>query len=249
MPMNPEHLPLLALLIAAVFLAGIAVRNLMTRRWVGGMRAGAIALIALALAFVGGTRLGRKEPPRITRLHGLVPSNPDVRPSDSVGTQLVLGGVTIAMAGQDRCVLAFEGAPFLTLDSLRTGVLLTCRVAIPDDGQGPIAWRRPSPAAWISQNVIFTESQGVGSSRPNPHSLALRQGKDELLHVLHLAPGRVEIQGALWSGDGRDGQIIDLRQGIRWPGGSISKGPVDLTQQGPGMIDLERNGSIRIVPE
>jgi hypothetical protein len=73
------------------------------------------------------------------------------------------------------------------------------------------------------------------------------------MKVRHLAPGTVEVTGELWVQDGGDGsssgRTIHLRKGIRWPGGSISAGPVDLTPQGEGKIDLERTGSIHVIPE
>jgi hypothetical protein len=248
--MNPEHLPLLALLIAATFVAGVAIGDLMARRWLAGLRAGGVALLALALAFVGGTRLGRHEQPRITRLHGLVPIN--ARPGDVAGTRLFLGGVSVSIASRDRCVLAFEGTPFLTLDSLRSGVLVTCRAALPED-RGPILWREQPVAASISQNAVWALAQGVRAARPDPHTLVVSRERDELLKVRHLAPGTVEVTGELWAKDGGDGsssgRTIHLRKGIRWPGGSIPAGPVDLTPQGEGKIDLERTGSIRVIPE
>jgi len=248
--MNTEHLPLLALLIAAVFVAGVAIGDLMARRWLAGLRTGGVALLAFALAFVGGTRLGRHERPRITRLHGLVPV--DAQPGDVAGTRLILGGVSVSIASRDRCVLAFEGIPFLTLDSLRSGVLVTCRAALPED-RGPILWREPPIAASVSQNAVWDLAQGVRAARPDPHTLVVSREDDEVLRVRHLAPGNVEVIGELWVEDGGDGsssrRTIHLRKGIRWPGGSIPAGPVDLTPQGEGKIDLERNGSIRVIPE
>jgi hypothetical protein len=248
--MNPEHLPLLALLIAALFVAGVAVGDLMARRWLAGLRAGSVALLALALALIGGTRLGRSEHPRITRLHGLVPI--DARPGDVAGTRLILGGVSVSIASRDRCVLAFEGTPFLTLDSLRSGVLVTCRAALPEDW-GPILWREPPIAASVSQNAVWDLAQGVRAARPDPHTLVVSREDDELLKVRHLVPGTVEVTGEFWAQDGGDGsssgRTIHLRKGIRWPGGSIPAGPVDLTPQGEGQIDLERTGAMHVIPE
>ena len=248
--MNPEHLPLLALLIAAVFVAGVAIGDLMARRWLAGLRAGGVALLALTLAFVGGTRLGRHERPRITRLSGLVPV--DVRPGDVAGTRLILGGVSVSVAPRNRCVLAFEGTPFLILDSLRSGVLVTCRAALPED-RGPILWREPPIAASVVQNGVWDLAQGGRAARPDPHTLVVSRDRDEILKVRHIAPGVVEVTGELWARDGGNGsssgRTIHLREGIRWPGGSIPAGPVDLTPQGEGKVDLERNGSIRVIPE
>jgi hypothetical protein len=248
--MNPEHLPLLALLIAAVFVAGVAIGDLMAQRWLAGLRAGGVAILALALAFVGGTRLGRNERPRITRLHGLVPIN--ARPGDVAGTKLILGDVSVRIASRDRCVLAFEGTPFLTLDSLQAGVLVTCRAALPED-RGPILWREPPIAASVSQNAVWDLAQGVRAARPDPHTLLVSRERDELLKVRHLAPGTVEVTGEFWVENGGDGsssgRTIHLRKGIRWPGGAVPAGPLDLTPQGEGKIDLERNGSIRVIPE
>jgi hypothetical protein len=251
--MNTEHLPLLALLIAAVFVTGVAIGDLMARRWLAGLRTGGVALLAFALAFVGGTRLGRHERPRITRLHGLVPMNvSSAGPGDVAGTRLILGGVSISIASRDRCVLAFEGTPFLTLDSLRTGVLVTCRAALPED-RGPILWRERPIAASVSQNAVWSLAQGVRAAGPDPHTLVLSREDNEILRVRHLAPGNVEIIGELWAEDGgsgsSSGRTIHLRKGIRWPGGSIPAGPVDLTPQGEGKIDLERNGSMHVIPE
>ena len=141
------------------------------------------------------------------------------------------------------------GIPFLTLDSLRTGLLVTCSAALPEDDEGAIPWRERGVAAWISQNAIFTQAQGIRSSRPDPHTIVLRRGGDELLRVRHLAPGHIEIEGGLWAEDpANSGRYVRLRNGIRWPGGSIPIGTVDLTSQGEGMIDLESDGAIRVIP-
>ncbi|HTK68387.1 MAG TPA: hypothetical protein VL857_01165, partial [Candidatus Eisenbacteria bacterium] len=116
-------------------------------------------------------------------------------------TLLLLGGVSIYVVPQNRCLVALDGTPFLTLDSLRTGLLVTCSAALPEDGEGPIPWRERGVAAWISQNAIFTQAQGIRSSRPDPHTIVLRRGDDELLRVRHVAPGHVEIEGGLWAED------------------------------------------------
>jgi hypothetical protein len=248
MPMNPEHLPLLALLVAALFVGVVAIRDLLARRWIAALRAGAVAVAALTLGFVGGTRLGRHDKARISPLAGLVPVSRTTR--DPAGTNLLLGGVSVSIVPQDRCVIAWNGTPFLTLDSLRTGVLLTCGAALPDDNEGPIAWRERGMAAWIGHNVVFSQVQGVQSSRPDPHTLVVRRGADEVLRVRFMAPGSVEIEGNLWvEGQGDSGRTISLRHGIRWPGGSIPAGPVDLTSQGEGMIVLQSNGAVRVIPE
>ena len=103
MPMNPEHLPLLALLVAAVFVGGVALRDLLARRWVAAVRTGAVALLALVLGFVGGTRLGKREEPRINHLPGLVPLTRST--GTQAGTTLLLGGVAISVAPQEHCVM------------------------------------------------------------------------------------------------------------------------------------------------
>lgn len=245
MPMNPEQLPLLALLIAGAFVGAVAVRDLIARRWSAALRTGGVALLALALGFVGGTRLGRHEKPRINRLPGLVP----LRRTAGTPTALRLGGVSVYVVPQNRCVIALDGTPFLTLDSLRTGLLVTCSAALPEDNEGPIPWRERGVAAWISQNAIFAQTQGIRSSRPDPHTIVVRRGDDELLRVRHIAPRQIEIEGGLWAVDPAGfGRPIRLRNGVRWPGGSIPVGTVDLTPQGEGMIDLERNGGIRVIP-
>jgi len=128
---------------------------------------------------------------------------------------------------------------------LRTGVLVTCRAAL-DDDQDLIAMRGPSVAASISQNGVWGLAQEVRASRPDAHTIVLRWKGDEVLRVRHLAPGSVQVQGELWA---EPGQAIDLRHGIRWPGGAVLFGAVDLTPQGEGKIDLKRNGSIRVVAE
>ena len=243
MTISPEHLPLLALLIAGVFVGAVAVRDLLAGRWIAALRTGGVALLALAMGFVGGTRVGKHKMPRIRRLPGLVPLNGNAGTS----TLLLLGGVSIYVVPQNRCLVALDGTPFLTLDSLRTGLLVTCSAALPEDGEGPIPWRERGVAAWISQNAIFTQAQGIRSSRPDPHTIVLRRGGDELLRVRHVAPGHVEIEGGLWAED-LAGRPVHLRNGIRWPGGSIPIGTVDLTSQGEGRIDLESDRAIRVIP-
>jgi hypothetical protein len=197
---------------------------------------------------VGGTRLGRHEKPRINHLPGLVPLTRTTGTQD--GTTLLLGGVSVSVVPRDRCVIALDGTPFLTLDSLRTGLLVTCSAAFPEDNVGPIPWRERGVAAWISQNAVFTRTQGVRSSRPDPHTLVLQRGDEEILRVRHMTPGTIEIEGDLWAEDtGDSGRPIRLRQGVRWPGGSIPTGSVDLTSQGEGVIDLQSDGAIRVIPE
>ena len=105
MTISPEHLPLLALLIAGVFVGAVAVRDLLAGRWIAALRTGGVALLALAMGFVGGTRVGKHKMPRIRRLPGLVPLNGTAGTS----TLLFLGGVSIYVVPQNRCVLALDG--------------------------------------------------------------------------------------------------------------------------------------------
>lgn len=57
--------------------------------------------------------------------------------------------------------------PFLTLDSLDTGLLVTCSAALPEQ-RWPHPWRERGVAARISRNAVFTRARGVRSSPPDP---------------------------------------------------------------------------------
>src|SRR5262245_30579023 len=157
MPMNPEHLPLLALLIAVVFVGGVALRDLLARRWLAALRAGAIALLALVLAFVGGTHLGKHEKPRITRLPGLVRASAASRPGSPKT------GSSLEPKGFDRLVLIPTrlSSVEVTMNSC------ACVTLVPEGSRSKVASGRRTRPVPVGPYASETASAGpVGQYRP-----------------------------------------------------------------------------------
>lgn len=258
MPMSPEYLPELFLLLAGVFAGAFAARLLAVKQLAKAMKAGAAAIACIALAFWLGTSawVHSNHPGRMQRtlrqrsLLALTPAAADSTKADSDGPPsraLVLGGVRVLVAASDRYVLSVEGAPFLTLDSLATGLRVTCRLA--GSGQEFLG-REPRQATTVSQNAVVESAWGVEPARPDPHTLVVRDGGEETLRVHYATPRRIEVAGRFCLPGDTGSRVVTFVGGIRWPGGSIPAGSqVDLRLQGKGNLDFARTGLIAIVRE
>lgn len=258
MPMSPEYLPELMLLLAGVFAGAFAVRLLAARRFGHAMKAGAAGIACISLAFwlgnsdwVHSNYTGHMRPAlRQRSLLALTPSAPDSIPVDSDGPPSVflhLGGVRVRVVASDRYVLSADGEPFLTLDSLATGLRVTGRIAGREQG---LRMRDYAWAASVSQNAVVSSSWGVRPERPDPHTFVVRDGNEEILRVRYATPRNIEIEGRLCVPGEGPSRIVTLVNGLRWPGGSIPSGSlVDLRLQGKGDLDFERSGLIAIVRE
>jgi hypothetical protein len=246
--MNPEWLPEMALLLAGVLAGAIALRFLFTRQPGRGIRAGAIGIACIALAFV---LAGAHESVRSNHAAGsrrvrpnplaLVPAAPDStgKDSESVPTMsLLLGDVLLRVAPSDRYVFSADGKPFLELDSLRSGLTAGCVVAVHED-----------TAAGISRNTSpFREARGQ-FSRLDAHTLRVQEEGEDVFRVHYAEPHKIEVTGSFFVLGSREPSVVSFENGIRWSGGGIAPGTtVDLTRLGKGRIDFGRSGLIEVRP-
>ena len=246
MPMSLEFLPEFALLIAGVILFGVALRFLIARRWSRAAGLFAAGLAIVATAFVSG---------RSDRLHGqsstwkplaLVPADSSRTGENDADGQssvsLVLGDVALRVSASNRYVLSLEDEPFLTLDSLASGLLVSCRVA---RSNGLAA------AATISQNAVVYCGSGVEPTRPDRHTIAVQERDEDILRIRYSEPRRIEVVGQFYVSGDRDPNpsIISLLNGIAWRGAVVPSGTsIDLRSQGDGTIRFERSGLIQVLP-
>jgi hypothetical protein len=255
MPMNPEFLPEFALLIAGVLLGGVAINRLASRRWSSAAKLAAASLALIAVAFLAGKYVHWKysESWRLRQTmkrHTIEPSiryQPDGKDSEAPNAMfLLLGGVRVQVVASDRFVLSVDNEPFLTLDSLTSGLLVSCDVA----GSHSVPIRAPRLAARIMQNVVVYSGPGVSPMRPDPHTILVRESGKDILRIHYADPRRIEVTGQFYlSGDG-ESSVISFMHGLNWRGGTVPPGMgIDLRLQGKGKIDFEHNGLIQILPK
>jgi len=78
-PMNPEFLPEGAMLLAGAVAAGVALHSLLTRQMANGMKAGAISVVCVGLAFLlAGTHKSVRLNPR-RGIHEVPATSPAAR--------------------------------------------------------------------------------------------------------------------------------------------------------------------------
>lgn len=236
-PVDPQFLPEVMLLIAAVFSGVAAVRFLVLGHRANALKAAAGAAGCIVFAFV----LVKTMHPSPETL-GLVPAARSDTAAPAATTTLVLGGVRVRVASAEQYVLSVEGAPFLTLDLQRSKLRVTCTV---QSEQGA--------AAKIVQNSVPVRA-GFLDTRRDPHTLLVLAGGKNVLRVRYATPARVEIEGDFFERKREEDtqvsiHMISFRKGIEWAGGRIAEGTtVDLTAQGPGRIDFGSGGGIRVTP-
>jgi hypothetical protein len=255
MPMNPEFLPEFALLIAGVLLGGVAMSRLASRRWSSAAKLAVASVALIAVAFLGGKYVHWKysESWRLRQTmkrHTIEPSiryQPDGKDPEAPNTtSLLLGGVRVQVVASDRFVFSVDHEPFLTLDSLTSGLLVTCDVA----GSHSVPIRAPRLAARISQNVVWYSGPGVSPMRPDPHTILVRERGKDILRIRYVDPRRIEVTGQFYLTADGEPSVISLMHGLNWRGGIVREGTgIDLRLQGKGKIDFERIGLIQILPK
>jgi hypothetical protein len=251
--LSPEFLPLFAFLFAGLALAIVAIHRLADRQWRSALRLGAASVLLVALVILGGRYAAWKQSqawrlPESMRPRPLVPASP-FRPAEQQSEAqdtmtLVLGGVRLLVPASNQYRLSVTNETFLTLDTSRSGVLVTCDVA----GSQTFPVRTSMVAAQIRQNSVVYRAGGIRATRRDPHTILVEDGDVELLRVHHADPRTIEIAGRFLPPGSDQSSVVILADGLIWPGNMIPPGPVDLTQQGAGRIDLEPSGAIRIQP-
>src|SRR2546427_2759575 len=180
MPMNPEWLPVLALLLAGLFAGVVAARLFFTgdRGKATNLATAAIAMIVFAFA------LGQLPSKRIQVPEKPVPLTPaamslprtigsDGEETDTTSASLVLGGVLLRVVADNRYVLSVDGRRFLELESSPAGLRVTCDVA---DSNG-------QPAARIREDRFGSSlAYGVNLGGSN-HILLLHKEGSVLFRI------------------------------------------------------------------
>ncbi len=252
-PIDPEFLPEAALLLGGVIASVVAVGLLLARERGQGLRVGVASVACIALAITLG-RSGWVHPSaKFTRQPVfLQPASIPARGPKTEGppyVSLVLGGVTVRVEPMDHYDLALNNEPFLTLDSLSSGLVLSCNAAT----------ERPGVYAHVSRNYLVPTGSGAGASLPDAHTFLLEDEGKTIARVHYQSPRVIEISGRFhpfqgWRGSvpsapvgSAESNIITLGQGIRWSGGGIPPGnTIDLRQQARGKIDFAGSGMVQI---
>src|SRR5512144_2238729 len=123
MPMNPEWLPVLAMLLAGIFSVVIAVSAFFSRDTRRGGAMLVVGSLTIALAFW----IGQRSADRWTPARALTPAGRAPRPSpdddsDSTSMSLRVGKVTLRVPAQNHYTLAVDRHPFLDLEVDRHGL-------------------------------------------------------------------------------------------------------------------------------
>lgn len=223
-PMNPEYLPELGLLIAGGFAAGVAIHSLATRRFRRSLLAAAAGLACLALTFVSAKTLHRP------------PGPPVLRPATESSMSLVLGDVTLRVAPAKQYLLSVDDRQFLQLDLRRSGLAVSC-----------VAGAHGRAATGIDRNTFPYKWADVRPSSPDAHTLLVRDDGEEIFRARYAEPRRIEVAGQFFQRHSAEKVLISFQDGIAWEGGRVPPGAViDLTSQGRGRIDFGRSGVIRV---
>jgi len=239
MPMNPEWLPVLGLILAGLFTGALALRALYSRD--GGhavlLGVGAVGLLALALA------LGRPEfPPDPIR-----PLTPGPSPAarateddpDTSFTSLYLGAVVLRVPASNRYDLALDGKRFLALETSRKGLLLSCDAGSPKDNF----------EFHVRSNRFVYPSWPAGKqNRPDEHTFAVQNADSaDVFRVRYANRHRIEVMGVFFTAGSRDTVEIRGHGGIHWPGGGAPPNTVmDLRHFPKGTIEFEKSGLVRM---
>jgi hypothetical protein len=253
--MNPEFLPEFALLLAGVLLGAVGIHLLLARRWRRGLGLGAVGVILIAGGYaVGkyGTHWNYSETwRRLTmRPAALVPaadsSSTNMDLEETRSKSLLVGDMLLRVMASDRYVLSADNEPFLTLDSVGSGLLVTCRVA---GSHYPDPIRTPRLAATIIQNAVVYCGSDVQALRPDAHTILVQERGKDVLRIRYADPRKIEIVGQFYLSEGAEPSVIALAQGIRWRGTTIPSGSADLRPQGKGRINFDRSGLIQVLPD
>ena len=158
----------------------------------------------------------------------------------SPSTTLALGGVRFRVALQDHYEVSVDDETFLSVSSDSSGLLVSCDVA-----ETPLRSSTSGPwVATIRQNTITRTASGVRTQRPDPHTILVLRHDAEIFRAHCPDSQTLEIDGEMGLPEG----VVRMRAGVSWPGHFIPPGPVDMTADGPGRIDFQPSGMVRIVP-
>ena len=246
--MSPEFLPHFVLLLAGIALAVVALHRLKGRNWRSAITLGVLGLLLMGVAILGGRYASWKYSQtwymgEATRPRALSPATVEEPLHVAEGPAamtLALGGVLLRVTASDRYEVSVEDETFLTIESDSSGLLVSCDVAATSPRD-----RTSMPVATISQNTITQLTPGFRSRRPDTHTILVEQDSTEIFRVHYPEPRTLEIDGEILL----PSKVLRVRKGIAWPRHFIPPGPVDLTVEGTGRVDLEASGTIRIVPE
>lgn len=238
MPMNPEWLPVLAILLMGIGAGFLALRSSFQLRLKRALGFGALSVAMIALALF----LGR--PTSVQgRVIPLTPGRASASQSeedpDSASTSLVLGGVVLRVADSNRYDLSIDGRKFLALERSRKGLLVSCDPGSPMDRF----------VVHVRKNRFVYPSWPSGhQNRPDEQTFAVQnQAGQDVFRVRYADPHRIEIMGVFYTSSDQDTMEIRDGGGIHWPGGGAPRGMmVDLRHFGRGRIDFERTGRIRV---
>lgn len=224
-PMNPEYLPELALVIGALFTGGAAIHFALARQSGHAIRAGVASIGCVALTILlAKTMHGAHE------TGGLKPATTE----NSVA--LVLGDVILRVARSDRYTLSVEGRPFLEIDLRQSKLACSAVVGVRDHAKTAIS-RNTLPSRWAD----------VGLRNPDDNTLLVQEGGESIFRLHYSDPSRIEVTGQFFEMTQPTPALISCQKGITWHGGAIQPGEViDLRSQGKGSIDFGRSGEIRV---
>ena len=239
MPMNPEWLPVLGLILAGLFTGALALRALYARDGQHGvlLGVGGVGLIALAIA------LGS---PRMTpdKIWPLTPASRTAATisaddPDTASISIVLGAVVLRVSASNRYDLALDGRRFLALETSRKGLLLSCDAGSPKDNL----------RFHVRSNRFVYPSWNAGTqNRPDEHTFAVQNGDSaDVFRVRYADPHRIEVMGVFFAAGSGDTVEIRDHGGIHWPGGGAPPNTVmDLRHFGKGTIEFEKSGLVRV---
>ena len=257
-PMNPEFFPEAALILAGLISLVVAIRLLFARQHLRALGVGAIGVACLTLALWMGTsewihainKYGRGAIASWWKPGAMVPASTPAASAEDPFMSLVLGDVLLRVLPADRYVFSVEGEPFLTLDSLRSGLRVSCDVAALDGSRIRIEDN------WL----MSSEGRDTRLSGSDASTLSFQQEGKNVLRVHYTEPRRIEIAGRFrplfHRGLARnvahgtpEPAEVTFDDGIRWEGGGITPGTsIDLRPQGKGRIDFAKSGLIQIRP-
>jgi hypothetical protein len=144
----------------------------------------------------------------------------------------------------DHYELSVDNETFLTLDFLKSGLLVSCDLA----GSHSVPIRAPRHASRVRQNVVVYNAPDVRSARPDSHTIVVQERGRDIFKVEYSDPLTIEVVGQFYLSERSSPDIILLDNGVSWPGGRLLPGKgVDLRPQGQGRINFESTGAIEVL--
>ena len=240
-----ESLPETALLVGGFIALYLCIALLPAKRTRDAVRAGVIALACMVAAFTIAHVHQRSRAARVAKEARGTPNPLAIRPAatDSTVTlepwvTLVLGGVRFRVRIADHYRFSMDGVPFLELDSLRTGLTIDGLAAVPME------------ATPVDRSPLFPrgrlEPAALELTRVDPHTLHFEKAGKEIVRVHYVNRRTIEVVGD-FTVPGAVRSFVSFVDGVQWKFGAVPVGPpVDLRGEGPGRIDFQRDGSIRV---